>query len=160
REEGIATATLKNAPYQNQLRAYGNVLDLQPLTELANRSVNAKAQLQTAQARLTASQTAFERAQKLYKDQQNISAAQLQTAEAAFRVDQAGLAAAQSQLRTIAVTAQQSWGQVLGQALVETAPLLTRLISGQDILLQVTLRPGQTIAQPPVNASLQLDHGS
>jgi hypothetical protein len=160
REDGIEIAALKNVPHQDQLRAYGRVLDLQPLTELANHYANAKAQVQTAEAKLTASQTAFERAQKLYRDQQNMSAAQRQAAEAAFRVDQAGLAAAQSQLQTIAVTAQQSWGQALCQALVETAPLLTRLISRQDVLLQVTLRPGQTVAQPPVSASVQLDNGA
>ena len=160
REEGIETAALRNAPYQDQLRAYGTVLDLQPLTELANGYANAKAQVQTAQAKLAASQTAFERAQKLYKDQQNMSAAQLQAAEAAFRVDQAGLAAAQSQLGTIALTAQQSWGQALGQALVQTAPLLARLIARQDVLLQVTLRPGQAVVQPLPDASVQLYDGS
>jgi hypothetical protein len=159
RDDGIETAALKNTRHQDQLRAYGMVVDLQSLTELANGYANAKAQVQTAQAKLAASQTAFERAQKLYKDQQNMSAAQLQAAEAAFRVDQAGLAAAHSQLRTIAVTAQQSWGQALGQALVDSAPLLARLIARQDVLLQVTLRPGQTVVRPPVNASVQLDDG-
>ena len=160
REDGVETATLKNAPYQDQLRVYGTVLDLQPLMELANGYANAKAQVQTAQAKLAASQTAFERAQKLYKDQQNMSAAQLQAAEAAFRVDQAGLVAAQSQLRTLAVAAQQNWGPALGQALIEPTPLLTRLIARQDALLQVTLRPGQALARPPVNAAVQLDDGS
>ncbi len=160
REDGIETVALKNAPYQDQLRAYGTVLDLQPLTELANTYANARAQLQMAQAKLAASQTAFERAQKLYKDQQNMSAAQLQTAEAAFRVDQAGLAAAESQLRTLAGTAQQSWGPALGQALVNGAPLLARLIERQNILLQVTLRPGQSVAQPPAHALVLLDDGS
>ena len=160
REDGIETAVLKNAPYQDQLRAYGTVLDLRLLTELANGYANAKAQVQTAQAKLAASQTAFERAQKLYKDQQNMSAAQLQAAEAAFRVDQAGLAAAQSQLHTLAVTAQRNWGQALGQALVETAPLLARLIAGRDVLLQVTLRPGQVMAPPLPDASVQLHDGS
>jgi hypothetical protein len=159
REDGIETAALTNTRHQDQLRAYGMVVDLQSLTELANGYANAKAQVQTAQAKLISSQTAFERAQKLYKDQQNMSAAQLQAAEAAFRVDQAGLAAAQSQLRTIAVTAQQSWGQALSQALVEAAPLLARLISRQDVLLQVTVRPGQAGVRPPVNAAVQLDKG-
>jgi hypothetical protein len=75
REYGIETIALKNGPHQEQLRAYGTVLDLQPLTELANGYANAKAQLQTAHAKLASSQTAFERARKLYKDQQNVGGA-------------------------------------------------------------------------------------
>jgi hypothetical protein len=67
RQFGIETVVLKNAPYQNQLRAYGTVLDLQPLTELANGYANAKAQLQTAQARLADSQPAFERVPRSFR---------------------------------------------------------------------------------------------
>ncbi len=160
RDDGIATVTLNNAPHQERLRAYGSVLDLQPLTELANSYANAKAQLAIAQAKLAATQTAFERADKLYKDRQNISAAQFQAAQSAFRVDQAGLAAAASQLRTLALTAQQNWGPALGQAVVDGTLLLDRLIARQEVLLQVTLRPGQAIVPPPAGASVQLDDGS
>jgi hypothetical protein len=160
RDDGIETTSLKNVPYQDELRAYGTVLDLQPLTELANGYANAKAQLRATQAKLSDSQMAFERAQKLYKDQQNVSAAQLQAAEAAFRVDQASLASAESQLRTLAVTAQQSWGPTLGEAVISATPFLARLLARQDVLLQVTLRPGQAIAQPPANTSVELDNGS
>jgi hypothetical protein len=152
--------TLRNTSQQRELRAYGKVLDFEPLTELASGYINAKAQLQIAQAKRAASQTAFARAQKLYKDQQNVSAAQREAAEAAFRIDQAGVAAAESQLHTLAVTAQQSWGPVLGQAVVDATPLLAGLIARQDVLIQVTLRPGQSIAEPPANGFAQLDDGS
>jgi hypothetical protein len=157
---GIETLALTNAPHQERVRAFGAVLDLQPLTGLANRHDRAKAQLDIANAKLTASQTAFERARKLYQDRQNISAAQLDAAEVAFRVDRAGLAAAQSELRTLAVTARQEWGPALGDAIVNEGALLGSLIARQEVLLQVTLRPGQTIAQPPTDAFVQLDGGS
>src|SRR5260370_42136182 len=49
---GIATTTPESAPYQEQIRAYATVLDLSRLTELSNSYANAKAQLQTAQAKL------------------------------------------------------------------------------------------------------------
>lgn len=159
RDDGIATVTLKNAPRQERLRAYGSVLDLQPLSELANGYDNAKAELEIAQAKLAASRTAFARAEKLYNDRQNMSAAQFQAAEAAFRVDQAGLAAAQSRLRTLATTAQQNWGTALGEAVVNDTPLLRRLIARQEVLLHVTLRPGQAIERPPASAFVQSDSG-
>ncbi|HEV7441686.1 MAG TPA: hypothetical protein VGO18_03765, partial [Steroidobacteraceae bacterium] len=76
KNNGIATARLNNARHPQPLRAFGTVLDLQALTDLSNNSVNARAQVEAARAKLAASQTAFERAQDLYKDQQNMSAAQ------------------------------------------------------------------------------------
>lgn len=159
-DAGIATITLTRRLYQQELRAYGAVLDLQPLTELANRYDNAKAQLDIAHAKLAASRAEAERDQKLFKNGQNISAAQAQAAEAAFRIDQAGVAAAQSLLGTIAATALQRWGPVLGRAIVEDRPLVKGLIAGQQVLVQATLRPGQTLASPPQHAAARSDSGS
>jgi hypothetical protein len=160
RSNGITTARLTNARHPQQLRAFGSVLDLQTLTELSNNLANTRAQVETSRAKLAASQTAFERAQDLYKDQQNMSAAQLQAAEATFRTDQAGLASAQSQVHTLAVTAQLNWGPTLSRALLTAAPLLSRLTTRRDVLLQVTLRPEQAVAQPPTGAWVELDDGS
>jgi hypothetical protein len=160
REDGIATVALRNVPHQKRLRAYGTVLDVAPLTELANSYANAKAQLEIVKAKLAAARAAFARARTLYNDRQNISAARLQEAKAAFDVDRARLGAANSELRTLAVTAEQSWGPALGRAVVDGTPLLERLIARKDVLLQVTLQPGQAIAQPPANPSVRLDNGS
>ncbi|KZC20239.1 MULTISPECIES: hypothetical protein [Rhodanobacter] len=153
----IATAALARAPYQAQLHAYASVLDLTRLTDLSNSYLGAKSQRDTAQAKLAASKMAYARAQGLYNDEQNVSLAQLQLAEAAFRTDQAALAAAQSQLRTLSDTAQQEWGSVLAQSIVDGSPLIRHLIERQQVLVQVTLPPGKTLPTPPTTASLQLD---
>ncbi|MGE5269942.1 MAG: hypothetical protein ACM3JG_09770 [Thiohalocapsa sp.] len=158
-ESRIATVTLRNAEYRGELRGYGAVLDLQPLTELNNQFENAKAQLDIAEAKLAASRTAFERARKLYADQQNISLAQMQVAQATFRVDQAAAAAARSQLQTLALTAQQNWGPQLGQALIEGEPLVRQLITRQKVLVQVTLPPGQHVSEAPAGASTEAADG-
>lgn len=152
---GIETSMLAPAPYRDQVRAYATVFDLARLTELNNSYANAKAQLQTAQAKLAASRTAFERAQNLYQDQQNVSLAQLQAVQATLRTDQAGVAAAESQVCTLAATAQQEWGPVLGQSLIDGSPMITRLIQRQDYLLQVTLPPGVSLPAPPSTAAIQ-----
>jgi hypothetical protein len=149
RNSGIETARLESAPFRQQVRAYGMVLDLARLTELSNNYANAKAQLQTANAKLVASKAAFERAQALYKGQAAVSLAQLQTAEAAFSVDEAAVAAAESQVRTLSATAFQEWGPALAKSLIERSPLITRLIEREDFLLQVTLPPGVSIATVP-----------
>ena len=157
---GIETTAPVPAPYEEQIRAYATVLDLARLTELGNSYANANAQRQAAQAKLAASHTAFERAQKLYLDQQNVSLAQLQAAEAAFRTDQAALTATESQVRTLATTAQQEWGPVLGKSLIDGSPMITRLLERQDFLLQVTLPPGVILATPFATAAIQTGHHS
>ena len=157
---GIQTVQLQGAARDAQTQAYGTVLDLQPLTDLSNSYTTAKAQLQTAQAKLNASRMAFERAQRLYQDQQNISAAQLQAAEANFRIDEANVAAAEAQLQNFASSALQQWGAVLGRALVDRSPTLLRLLQRQDFLLQVTLPPGQALADPPSTAIAQSDNAA
>ncbi len=160
RRNGIETTMPAPASYFEQVRAYATVLDLARLTDLSNSYANAQAQLATAQARLAASKTAFERAQKLYRDQQNVSQAQLQAAEATFRADQANLAAAASQARTLAATAQQEWGPVLGRSLVEGSAMLGRLIDRRDFLLQVTLPPGVVLPAPPATAAIETGKSS
>jgi hypothetical protein len=154
---GIEVAALSPAPYQDQRHGYGMVLDLTQLTDLSNSYANARAQQQAAQAKLAASKTASDRAHDLYRNQQNVSLAQFQAAEATFQTDQATLAAADSQVRTLAATAAQAFGPAIGKALLDGSPLIARLIERQDFLLQVTLPPGVTLAAPPQVATVQVE---
>jgi hypothetical protein len=139
---GIETTRLPAARHLDQIRAYGMVLDAARLTDLSNSYVNAEAQLRTAQAKVAFSRAAFERAQKLFDNDRSISQAQLQSAEAAYRTDEAGVGAAESLVRTLAATAHQEWGPMLGASLVERSATVLRLIERQDFLVQVTLPPG------------------
>jgi hypothetical protein len=157
KNSGLWAARLEQAPYRGQIQAFGTVLDLQPLTDLSNSYTATKAQLETAQAKRNASRVAFERAERLYKDQQNVSAAQFQAAEAAYRVDEANVGAASAQLQNFAATAAQLWGPTLGRALVERTPALLRLLERRDVLVQVTLPPGEQLAEPPKAAAVQVD---
>ena len=120
------------APYEDHVRAYGTVLDLANLTTLNTTYVSAVSQLNTAQAKLAASQPAYARAQALYAKDVG-SLAQMQTTEAAVLGDKASVAAAQSQVRTLAATALQEWGPVIGRALVASAGLVNRLIERRGV---------------------------
>src|SRR5579859_1118565 len=159
KRSGIETASLPSAPFQEQVRAYGMVLDVARLTELSNNYANATAQVETARAKLAMSQPAYERAQKLFNETHVVSQAQLQAAEAAFGTDQASLAAAQAQVRTYTATAYQEWGSVLGKSLVDGSPTITRLIERQDFLLQITLPPGVVLKTAPAKASIEVGKG-
>lgn len=150
---GIETTRLPAAPYLEQVRAYGMVLDAARLTELGNSYANAEAQLRTAQAKVTFSKAAFERAQML-ENERGVSQAALQSAEAAYRSDEAGVGAAMSLVQTLAATAYQEWGPMLGKSLVEHSAIVTRLIERQDFLLQVTLPPGTPLPKSVAAATI------
>lgn len=145
RRIGVETVTLRAASHREERQAYGTVLDLARVTELTNAYASARAQLQTAQARLEVSKSAHLRARALGV---YATAVQVETTEGTFRTDEAALAAAESQLRTLAATAQQEWGPVIGRAIIERSPLVTRLIERERFLVQVTLPPGERIGKP------------
>ncbi|GJD44280.1 hypothetical protein AFCDBAGC_2146 [Methylobacterium cerastii] len=143
---GLETARRPSESHPIEIQAYGSVLDLARVTELTNSYATATAQLQTAQARVEVSRAAFQRAKSLgaYATQ-----VQIETTEGTFQTDQAALAAAQSQVRTLSATAQQEWGPVIGRGIVERSGLVTRLIERADFLVQVTLPPGEALKGPP-----------
>jgi hypothetical protein len=145
---GLEMIVPRPASYQDQIRAFGTVLDLAGLTTLNTNYVAAVSQLRTAQAKLAASRPAYERARDLYaKNFGNL--VQVQATEAALIGDKAAVEAAESQVRTLAATAIQEWGPVVGRALVNGAGLVNRLIERQEFLLQITVPPGRSLDPPP-----------
>ena len=158
-QAGIQGRRPKAAPYQQQVQAYGSVIDLRPFTDLSNMIANAKAQLAIAEAKLTASRAAFQRAQVLNKNGQNISTAQLQAAEATYQSDEASVRAAQVQTQNAAASVYQAWGAVLGQSLTDGTALAKDLLGHKKVLVQVTLPLGVSLSQAPPTASIEANAG-
>jgi hypothetical protein len=152
---GLRTEALVAAAHQEEIRAYGMVLDVVRLTELSNNYNRAQAQMQTAKAKLALSRADYDRATKLYKDHSAISEAQMQSVEATFVTDQANLAAAQAQVRSLTASAYQDWGSVLGKSLVDQSETVVRLIERQEFLLQITLPPGVVLTTSPATAAVE-----
>lgn len=151
---GLETAVLEGAPHPEQFRAYGAVLDVARITDLTNSYANAQAQLQTAQAKFDVAKNAFERARSLVQSA-ILAKRDAEAAEGTFLTDQAALTAAQSQVKTLAATARQEWGPVIGKGIVERSPQVVRLIERDQFLVQVTLPPGVVMAEPPQAALAQ-----
>ena len=151
---GLQTAVLEAATHPEQFRAYGAVLDVAQITDLTNSYANAQAQLQTAQAKFDVAKSAFERAQSLVHSA-ILAKRDAEAAEGTFRTDQASLTAAESQLKTLAATARQEWGPVIGKGVVERSPQVVQLIERDQFLVQVTLPPGVVLAEPPRAALAQ-----
>lgn len=151
---GLETTALEAAHHPEQFRAYGAVLDISRITELTNSYANAQAQLQTAQAKLEVARSAYDRTKNLV-DSAALPKKEAETAEGTLRVDKAALTAAESQIRTLAATAQQEWGPVIGRGIVERSPAVVSLIERDRLLVQVTLPPGVTVAGTPRTALAQ-----
>jgi len=159
-KSGIETAPAEPKPFRRELRGYAKVLDPGPLTALRGRYEAAVARLAAAQARLAASQTAYRRAQGLYRDGRNASLAELQAAEAAYRADRAQVSAARAAQASLAAEARQEWGAALGRAVEARGPALERLIGRRELLVQVTLPPGNALPEPPASAALETARGA
>ena len=154
KQVGLQTAVLAAESHPEQIRAYGAVLDVARLTDLANSYANAQAQLQTAQAKLEVARLAYDRARDLVQSAA-MPKKDAEAAEGTFRTDQAALAAAESQVKTLAATARQEWGPVIGKGIVERSPQVVQLIEREQLLVQVTLPPGAMLGGPPQTALAQ-----
>lgn len=151
---GIGTARRTRLPHPIEVQAYGSVIDLARVTDLTNSYAGAVAALQAAKARAEVSGSAARRAKRLSAGV--VTAAQIELTEGTAITDQAAVTVAESQIRTLAATAQQEWGPVIGKAIIERSPVVTRLIERIDFLVQVTLPPGETLKAAPATASAEV----
>jgi hypothetical protein len=155
---GLEIIVPRSAPYQEQVRAFGTVLDLAELTTLNTNYVEAVSQLRTARAKVAASLPAYERARDLYAKKIG-SLVQVQSTEAALVGDKAAVETAESKVRTLKATAIQEWGPVIGLALANGTGLVHRLIEREEFLLQITVPPNRTL-DPPPTASVEIPGSS
>ncbi|WP_437560453.1 hypothetical protein [Acidithiobacillus sulfuriphilus] len=158
-QAGIRTQTLVPARYRSQVRAYGLVLDPQPLLALRASYATALGQLGVARAVATTSQREYERLRLLNRDDQNISIKTVQAVQGAYQSAQARLVAALTNVANLQQTAITQWGPVLARwALRHATGPLTRLFNGQEALVLVTLPPG--LAVPSMPTVVQVDNGN
>jgi len=158
KKSGIAAVPLKAISHQEELRAYGMVMDLQPLVDLRNSFATAKAQVEKTRASLEASRKEYERLKPLH-DNQNVSAKVFQAAEATWRSDEASARAAETTVSVLEGTILQRWGGVLARWLFDGSKAFDRLMQRQDVLLQITLPPGSRLSSAPRNARVQTPEG-
>ncbi len=158
---GIRTEKLRRVAQPETIRAFATVTDLQPLAQLSASTQAAAAQLAIAQAKIAASRAEYERARHLFDDQQNVSAAQLQSSQVAFAADQAALTAAQAQVDASRASARLDWRAQLADALSAPDPqqraLVEDLLARRELLLQVVLPADLADARAPAQGEVMLD---
>ncbi|MBI5756369.1 MAG: multidrug transporter [Nitrospirae bacterium] len=177
RRSGIAVEVLKPISHQEEVRAYGTVVELHGLIEqrknlidlrkniidLRNSYAVSRTQVEKAQAILYASSKEYERLKALNSSNKNISDRVLEAAEASWRSDEANLRAAnealhaaqevlhslEDSLHVVEDSVRQQWGEVIAQWLFGATRVFERLIKQQDIMIQVTLPSGISISSAP-----------
>jgi hypothetical protein len=155
---GISTALLAAAREQEQITAPAVVLSVQDLVNLSASYAAGQATLLKAENDLGVSRREYERLRNLFTDHQNVSAKTFQAAEGLFHNDQTDVAKARQNLEYQAAALQQSWGAEVAKWVAGNSSNLQRILSRQEVLVQVTLPPGEIPDAPPT-ISLELPGG-
>jgi hypothetical protein len=157
RQSGIVVSSLRSANYQSELSAFGTVVNLDGLSELRTRYLAARADAGVVRASISSTQKEYQRMLQLNRDDRNISDRAVAAAEAAWRTDEARLAAAETAAAGIRDTMRQQWGETLTAWATQqpAGEALQRLLQYKDVLLQITL-PLET-ATPDKNATLMVE---
>jgi hypothetical protein len=160
RTGGIVAKPLQPISHRQETDALGVVLPIQELNDLRNNHAAAMTQVEAMLAALNVSRKEYDRLRALYADDHNVSEKTVQIAEATWHSDEARLKASQAALRTIEQNAQQQWGSILAQSVVNDSSLFKRLATQQDALIQMTLPSGNKISPFSQTIRLQLPDGN
>lgn len=155
---GLKTQTLEPVNFAPEIDAFGRAVDIQPLLAQRARYTAAQAQADVAKTTLTAAKNEYDRLSSLNKQEGDIATKRVQQAEADWDRNQAEFRRFETEMASIRDETRQQWGQALaGWALEGSSPEFERLLKHQDVLLLVTLPPGQTL--PPGTETVQMATG-
>lgn len=156
---GIRVARLEAATHGREIPATAVVVAITDLSRLRADAAQAQAQAQAAQAKVATSAAQVQRLRVLRQQEQEVSLTELQAAEATLAADRATLQAATASINASRQSATLQWGSVLGHAVFDGSATFQSLVSGHDVLVQVTLPSDAQIKQAPATLQLQTANG-
>jgi hypothetical protein len=156
---GIVTKTLRSISHQQEVEAYGTVLQADDLITARRNYADAKAAVGKSGAVLDASRSEYERLKAL-SDNGNVSEKALDAAKAAWRSDEADASAAAVLLKTIEDSARLRWGRVLSDWVFGDSPEFRRLTDQEDVLVRLTLQPDLHLKTAPPRITLRTPDGT
>jgi membrane fusion protein, multidrug efflux system len=146
---GLKVTTLRTIVARAQIQALAAVLPVDALASLRTNYVAAQAKVQGTRASLEATRKEDDRLKSLYQDDQNASLKALEAQDAALRSDEADMDASERDLAAQAELARLQWGAVIADWVQNGSPELDGILNQQELLVEVTLPPGQPPAAPP-----------
>ncbi|MHB8580759.1 MAG: efflux RND transporter periplasmic adaptor subunit [Ignavibacteriaceae bacterium] len=153
-ESGITTVKLIQTLNQVQLAAYGSVVSIQDLSKDVQTYEANKAQLAKSKESLFISKKYYERLKSLY-GKKLASEQDFQTAQAAFLSDKADMNSAQSNLNSMKSSILEQWGNNLSNWIFNSSYSLQRLLSLNDVLIQISLPLSEMNIKIPGNIFIQ-----
>lgn len=135
---GIKTQPLAAAKRRESVEIYGTVVNIQPLLELRGRYLAAQAQLRADTAAQAAARSEYQRMQRLYHDDRNVSEQSLRNAEARYREAQAQHGAATAAVAALRDALVTGWGtEVADWASARESKTLGDLLAQRAQLVQL-----------------------
>jgi hypothetical protein len=157
RQSGVEVFSPAPAQHDPETVAFAEVVDLAPLLALRSRYHEANAELQIARAALASSERALERLGLLHREAGNVSARQLQEAEAQRAADHARVQAAGARLTDARYALLQAWGPVLTGWALGSGAELEPFVAGEAVLLQVALPPDRPLGAATTRIAIAPD---
>ena len=137
---GIVVQALEAVSAGATAEVYGVVVNVQPLIDARARYIAAVSDARALRAAATNSATEYQRQKRLFEDDRNVSERAVQTAEVAWKADQARLAAADQTVAAAHSSIRVGWGEVLaGWATNPESSGFEALAQQREVLLQLTL---------------------
>ena len=152
--EGIRVAPVKRTSMRTELHGTAVLLPVTDLANLRNAYFAARTKLQRDQVGLAVSRTQYQRVKTLYNQNQNMSLAAMQEAEAALRNNQGQVAADKQDAELPLDTIRQRWGTTVAHWVEANAPQLESIFDQAEFLAQVVYPPGE-IAEAPAVLSIR-----
>jgi multidrug efflux system membrane fusion protein len=145
---GIQTSRLDAVREQSQMTLPAVVLPVQALIGLIAAYQTAAAQLEKAQITARVSEREHARLEKLYNNQGNASAKAMESAAGIYHGDEVDVHMARENLALAAASVRQNWGDVVAGWVTRGSNTLHRVLRRQDVLLEMTLPPGEPFQAP------------
>lgn len=156
----VSVTQLQQVSQQQHIRAYGSVVVIQGLSDIANSYQSARAQMQKALAGLDGARQEYERLKGLHRDDRNISDKVLQAAEVAWRGAEADTQTARVAMKAASDNLRTRWGAAIAKWVTsDNAQPLERLLAQRDVLIQVTVPGDAPAIAAPREAMVQLPDG-
>ncbi|MEJ2183311.1 MAG: efflux RND transporter periplasmic adaptor subunit [Nitrospirota bacterium] len=156
---GIVTEALRPIRHEEQIEAYGMVLQPDGLIEARRAYISAKAALVEAEAALAASKKEYARLKELNQKNKNVSDRALQRAEALLKTDGAASLQAQEDMQSARDARELRWGGTLSGWITGYSSGYRRLVSVKDVLVRVTLPPGISVRSAPEKTGIEAPGG-
>lgn len=153
RASGLQIAPLAPGAYRQTVNAQATVQSPAALLQNLSALDVARGRLQAAQSGLQLAQLQAQRALGLFQSGQNVAQAEVQQMQAAAQQAQAQVDVAQATLQAAQSELQASLGPALAARLQHDAALRTALVSGRELMVDLTLPPGAAL---PAAAQVRL----